>query len=487
VANYLTLSTFNFLADELYLSAAPFPITNIYFSNTENNANQIPLNVEINATIYGYRFLTTSNVLISGKNIINNINGNVNYSNYIDQLKEIKFTIPSLSSRYAPISGYPLKTVSILNDNSLNVILPPFSATTDIKIIVQNEAGYGVEAIEALASTPQPTPTNTSFTPTPIVTNSPTQTITQTIQQTNSVTPTSTLTPSPTHTPQNAFSNIQIHGGQGIDEYIINSGLNSVTFYFDYNTFEIPDNFQLYYDSNLIFESGFAGNPAYNSALAALGYPPVTAPTTDKILITKPAGASWTMTLKVIAPLGDSTWVANLFFPTPTPTVTSTNTATPELTPTSKATPTITASNTPTETPASTPLATPTNTPSYTATPTLTRTPRITPTNTSSQTATSTQTKTPTQTPSNTASLTPTITITKTFTLTPSNTVTPTYTPTNTRTPTYTPTQTPTNSPRSEGGGCFSGGEGYNIKNFALKTGEKQTFLVDYTGDDVPD
>ena len=132
--------------------------------------------------------------------------------------------------------------------------------------------------------------------------------------------------------------------------------------------------------------------------------------------------------------------LSTLYVPSSTPTPTATSTNTPTETPTN--TPTLTSSNTPTETPTSTPTQTATSTPTLTSTNTPTETPTQTPTETVTSTPTLTSSNTPTETPTNTPTLTATSTPTLTSTNTP--TETPTSTPTLTATQTLTPTPTET-------------------------------------------
>ena len=135
--------------------------------------------------------------------------------------------------------------------------------------------------------------------------------------------------------------------------------------------------------------------------------------------------------------------------PTPTPTSTSTPTDTLTATPTTTPTPTSTATDTstPTQTPTSNP--TPTDTPTLTQTPTDTPTATATVTPTETPTDTPTPTQTPTQTPTATATVTPTETPTDTptATLAPTETATATPTATNTQTATPAPSDTPTSTP----------------------------------------
>ena len=177
-------------------------------------------------------------------------------------------------------------------------------------------------------STPTPTPSNTATT-----TCTPTQTITPT--GTSTSTPTSTPTPTVTQTP---FIPIRVQGSQGVSSYPIFIGYTTpVLVTIKFNTFDVPDLFELSYEGSSIYNTGFRGSSSYNAALNALGYPNVSGPGEEETVFLRPfGGSSQYMTLSVIAPLNDSTWymeieAREIFLPTPTPTTTSTPTPTPTL------------------------------------------------------------------------------------------------------------------------------------------------------------
>jgi len=211
------------------------------------------------------------------------------------------------------------------------------------------------------------TSTNTK-TPTPTDTPNPSRTVTKT--QTPTKTQTRTLTPTPTLT-QTSFAivtgstecdeplTVSLAGpGQFTYSVFVGSEIGKVPFYF--NAQFVPDWFRVYWDGDLVIDTGFRGDPTQNPRLIALGYPPVsgTGQGTDSFF--KSASTPDTVTVVVVAPLPGTVWSVVLDCPTkldtPTPTKTPTQTQTP--------------SNTPTKTITKTPSKTPTQTKTPTKTPT---------------------------------------------------------------------------------------------------------------------
>lgn len=228
-------------------------------------------------------------------------------------------------------------------------------------------------------------------------------------------------------------NNINVDGEQGYNQYYIDFGNNIGPVGISYNSFNLPDKFELYWNNN-IYSTGYVGNNQYDEDLLALGISP------DEINTGNPSTGSGELifqktsvypsyaTIRVFAPLGGTGWEIGgicsfVGTPTPTPTQTKTPTPTPTLTPTKSLTPTPTQTGTQTPTPTQTPTQTKTSTPTKSLTPTPTTTLSLTPTNTPTQSVTPTNTPTPTLTPI-------TSTPTPTISTTPTNTPTPTPTPT---------------------------------------------------------
>ena len=313
------------------------------------------------------------------------------------------------------------------------------------------------------SQTPSPTTTG-SNTPTPTGTPTPsnsrpnlTQTPTPTVS--NSQTQTPTPTPTPSITPSNNFEKcVEL-------EYDVADG---------------PDRFIVTYKDEVIIDTGFVGNTAYqygNSKrqvfidalikenldltgveLAADGYPtvnPLTEGSKEAVVTRMNERDAF---IKIQSPVHDKPgWEYRLHCPmdcvSPTPTQTQTPTGTQTPTPTPSKTPDFSSPAVPSPTPTGTPTSTgtPTPTPSNSSTPNFTPTQTGTPTGTATPTQTGTPVATPTSTqtptPSRTPQPTPSTTNTPPATpVSPTPTSTPPSTPTLTASGTPTPTPTGTNS-----------------------------------------
>jgi hypothetical protein len=275
-----------------------------------------------------------------------------------------------------------------------------------------------------VTETPTETPTETT-TPTPTATETPTNTPTASVTPTNTQTPsvTPTLTQTPTSTNLSSITTYSISGCTNLNVLVVDLGPG----------FIVPG------DVNYYTFTGATPSGCYS----VIGK--INAPIDDAFTASFGYGGCNDCEISNITPTPTPT---NTETPTNTPTNTETPTQTPEptTTPTNTETPTGTPSvtETPTETPTptvtETPTGTPAVTPTNTETPTETPTPTVTETPTNTPTVTETPTNTPTETPTNT----PTETETPTPTPTETPTGTPAVTPTNTETPTETPTPTPT-------------------------------------------
>lgn len=209
------------------------------------------------------------------------------------------------------------------------------------------------------------------ITPTTTPTTTPTPTNTPTITPT--ITPTTTLTP--TSTPGYVFGCNTVIRGSGVGTYVytvyINNGTGTTNF--NYNTFSLPDRFEVTLDGVTIIDTGYVGDISYNADLAALGLPTIVGPGKGRLTFNKTTTTDHVF-VTVYAPIPGTVWEFEIgclsgVMNTPTPTPT----ATPTITPTNTPTPTITPTNTPTRT------VTPSNTPTPTITPTVTQTPTLTP------------------------------------------------------------------------------------------------------------
>ena len=339
--------------------------------------------------------------------------------------------------------------------------------------------------------TQTPTPTNSSTPPnTPSITASssvvPSQTPSTTVTGSATPTPTQTQTPSNSRpnvsqTPSPTVSNSQTQTPTPtVTPSVTPSNNFEKCVKLEYDVADGPDRFIVIYKGEVIIDTGFVGNSAYqygNSKrqvfidalnkenldldgveLAADGYPVVNPLTEGDKEAVVPFMNERDATIKIQSPVHDKPgWEYRLHCPkecvSPTPTQTQTPTGSQTPTPTPSKTPAFSSPAVPSPTPSGspTPTGTPNPTPSNSGTPgfsptqTGTPTPTATPTVTGTPATTATPTLTPT--PSKTPPVTPSTTNTPPATpVSPTPTSTPPSTPTLTATPTQTPTQTPSNS-----------------------------------------
>lgn len=383
------------------------------------------------------------------------VNGTVTFNlnvNTISDTFKLYYPNNTLLGTYSPSSGVIRDTLYL--DGTSNYIRVNVDASTSIETLWS----FMVECPVEITQTPTPTST-------------PSQT--------------PTITPSPT-VPNcgNGFSGSYSSSPQEFNVYVGAFGGNAT---FEYNNYNLPDTFQLYYNSNLIATYNNTGSNVetislngtsnyvtvrvttyndietlFNFKLSCLS---VTQTPTPSITPTNTATPTNTITNTITSTNSSTPTKTPVNSQTPTPTVSPSATSTPSVTPTQTSTPSNTPTGTPTNTPTpsvtpnETPTPTTTNTPTPSVTETTTATPTPTPTVTMTGTPTNTPTNTQTPTNTNTPSITPTRTPTNTPTNTTSNTstptntpsVTPTRTPTNTPTPSITPSVTPTNTPTQTG------------------------------------
>ena len=152
------------------------------------------------------------------------------------------------------------------------------------------------------------TPTRTATpTPTGTGTPTPTQTPTPTVTKTPTVTPTRTPTPSLPVTGTARCGETIEQTGAGKYQYRIDTsafagGVVPVTII--YNTFNIPDRFEVMQSGIITRDTGYVGDSSYDGDLAALGLPAVSGPGTGTIVFISTAGES--ILLKVDAPIADT-------------------------------------------------------------------------------------------------------------------------------------------------------------------------------------
>ena len=220
-----------------------------------------------------------------------------------------------------------------------------------------------VHYLEVLPSTPTVTNTPTitpTITPTLSLSKSLDPTPTESICATRTPKTTSTVTPTFYSTPTNTGGlqvtptltktltptayGIVFSGSEECDVIIeISDGIRGYYIYdidltsdtgvvnFEFNAFTIPDRFVIEYPvGNIIYDSGFRGNPLYNQDLADNGFPPVTGSGIGSGFFNKPLASPSEAKLIVFAPLTNTKW--RFLMECPTPFVTSTSPATTPIT-----------------------------------------------------------------------------------------------------------------------------------------------------------
>lgn len=156
----------------------------------------------------------------------------------------------------------PFNVLVIPGSNSIsgtyNIYSPKYK--TNYSLIIPNS----INIIPCITPTPTITP---SMTPTPTITV--TQTPSMTPTPTITLTPTISLTPTPTITPTNAtFCNSLIdYNGPEIYPYNLSINIGSTTgttLTFEYSAYTVADRFILYYENNILNDTGYVGSFVYD-------------------------------------------------------------------------------------------------------------------------------------------------------------------------------------------------------------------------------
>ena len=118
------------------------------------------------------------------------------------------------------------------------------------------------------------------------------------------------------------------YGGRGEWYYDVELGedIGPVTLTFD--AFSRPDWFRVYWDGNLVIDTGFRGAPSFNSQLNAYGYPSVSGTGLGSFTFDKTASTPTIVVLQVVAPLVGTAWELVMGCPVESPTPTKTQTPT---------------------------------------------------------------------------------------------------------------------------------------------------------------
>lgn len=97
----------------------------------------------------GYNFSSVKSVMLSTTNHINIFEtdytlSSFNFYNEITAFDSTSKPSASISANYPEVSGFPISTYSINNNNVLTIEFPAASAVGNFNIIVINPAGYGI-------------------------------------------------------------------------------------------------------------------------------------------------------------------------------------------------------------------------------------------------------------------------------------------------------------------------------------------------------
>jgi hypothetical protein len=189
------------------------------------------------------------------------------------------------------------KTTTVLN----------LSACGDIVVQIPSETGEWLPEIQRVCYAPLRPEFRNSATPTQTPSNTPTPTPTPTITRTPTPTPTPTITPTPSTNIIHSCGELLAGAGTGIFTYTIFVTNRTGPVTLNYDTFNIPDRFEIEYDSAVVANTGFVGDLSYNGDLNSLGLPNVVGPGKGSISFTKTT-ATDTLKVMVYAPLAGTKW-----------------------------------------------------------------------------------------------------------------------------------------------------------------------------------
>jgi len=210
----------------------------------------------------------------------------------------------------------------------------PKSKDTETTILVR----FGVDFRERarLEVPPIPIPT---ITPTTTATQTPTETPTLTLTETPTETPTATLTETPTEPLDDCGGNISVFGGTAYPR-IHNFDLGTATgdVVLNYNAWGAPDRFLIYWNDNLVIDTGYRGNSSdqsrLNSALNGLedpvsgntypdfatypatGYPPIVGLGQGQAIFEKTTAEPREVRVRAYGPIGTTVYDFSLSCPT---------------------------------------------------------------------------------------------------------------------------------------------------------------------------
>ena len=97
----------------------------------------------------GYSFNSITSIMLSGTNNSPLVSGSYTLSAYdhyttLSSVSTNMSPSTSLSAYYPEVSGFPITTYTINNDNVLTITFPELTATGTLDVIAINPAGYGI-------------------------------------------------------------------------------------------------------------------------------------------------------------------------------------------------------------------------------------------------------------------------------------------------------------------------------------------------------
>ena len=142
--------------------------------------------------------------------------------------------------------------------------------------------------------------------------------------QTPTPTPTKTPTPTPTTSApevitlnKNCGETVSsVTGGKSTHTIYLEVGTEIGDIVLDYKAYTIPDKFEVFWDGNKVIDTGFRGDPSYNSQLISDGYTSVSGPGNGSVSFNKSKSLPSTVTVVVLAPFNGTAWDFILNCPT---------------------------------------------------------------------------------------------------------------------------------------------------------------------------
>jgi len=191
------------------------------------------------------------------------------------------------------LTAMPVTTSALTPTPAVTATAPPQSNRCDQKHPDEGRDAQGHNNPKCAPVPPTNTPVPPTNTPVP-PTNTPVPPTNTPVPPTNTpVPPTNTPVP-PTNTPGIPTStpvpcNLQTNsGGEGVTTTVHELGATSGTFEFVYDAYGIPDQFDIYYEGNLIYTTGGAVS---GSATVPVSYSGTA--TSITVVVTGPSGTAW--------------------------------------------------------------------------------------------------------------------------------------------------------------------------------------------------